>query len=160
MRRWRLNDPRALSAQEQGFSMIELLVVMLVIGVLAAFALAAFFDQRGKASDAEAKAVAHSAQVAMEACGTENDGGYDEARCRLATLRQIEPTLPGGEASPLSVEPQGDAYALHVTSQGTGNVFSIERDGSGHVTYSCRVTGGNAGGCSVTGGEEEGTWGG
>jgi len=154
MTRARLADPEA------GFTMIELLVVFLIIGILAAIALVAFFNQRGKADDAKAKAIAHSAQVAMEACGSQNDGGYDEARCALAGLREIEPTLPGGEGSPVTVSPEGDHYSIEVTSPGTDNVFSIERDPSGHVSYPCTVAGSNEGGCTVSGEGPTGTWGG
>jgi type IV pilus assembly protein PilA len=78
---------------EAGFTLIELLVVMLILGILAAIALPAFFNQKGKANDAKAKETAHSAQVAMETCGTDNSGAY--TNCSLGALQAIEPTLPG-----------------------------------------------------------------
>ena len=76
---------------EAGFTLIELLVVMLILGILAAIALPAFFNQREKANDAKAKETAHSAQVAMETCATENGGTYTNCKKKRRWKKSSRP---------------------------------------------------------------------
>jgi len=150
-------EERRFEETEAGFTLIELLVVTLIIGVLAAIVLPVFYNQVGKATDAKAKATAHSAEVAMETCASDNNG-YDETKCDLAGLVAIEPTIPGGAESPVTVKPEGSGYTIEVESSSTKNVFSIIRAPNGDITYPCKVSGGNLGGCRLTG-EKTGVWG-
>ena len=133
---------------EAGFTLIELLVVMLILGILAAIALPAFFNQKEKAGDAKAKETAHSLQVAMETCGTDNNGVYSETACLQEDLNNIEATIPAtneeGAAQVLTVEPEGNGYTLTVENTLSENTFSIINT-AGVMTYPC-TTGGN-GGC-------------
>jgi type IV pilus assembly protein PilA len=133
--------------KEAGFTLIELLVVMLILGILAAIALPAFFNQKGKANDAKAKEIAHTAQVTVETCATDNNGSY--ANCgtaaNLVALQTIEPTFPatGVVVTPNAGPPVGKGYSITVTADATGDTFSINRSDTGALSYPC--TGG--GGC-------------
>src|SRR6476660_1248617 len=120
---------------EAGFTLIELLVVMLILGILAAIALPAFFNQKEKAGDAKAKETAHSLQVAMETCATDNNGVYSDTACLQPNLHNIETTIPAeneaGASQVLTVNPNEAerGYELIVENVQSGNTFSIINNG-------------------------------
>jgi len=134
---------------EAGFTLIELLVVMLILGILAAIAIPAFFNQRQKASDAQSKAAARTAETAMETYATENGGKYEGATPAL--LKGIEPTLQETGANAITV-PVKTATEFKVTAtSSTGTAFSIARGPTGTVTFSCTPF--STGGCPASPGD-------
>jgi type IV pilus assembly protein PilA len=139
---------------ESGFTLIELLVVMLILGILAAIAIPAFFNQKSKANDSKAKAVAHTGEIAMETCATDNNGQY--TNCDYAALKLIEPALPAAAEFSVPTHLVGN-YKVTATSS-TGSTFSIVRATTGVVTFPCTVTSANRGGCPGAG-VAEGVWG-
>jgi type IV pilus assembly protein PilA len=129
--------------REEGFTLIELLVVMLIIGILAAIAIPTFFNQKQKASDASAKEMAHSAQVALETYATDHNGSYVGAD--PAALVAIEPTIgTGGNAVTFVGTPTADSYTLRVTNGTTSHTFDIAKTAT-TLTFPCSPAG--QGGC-------------
>src|SRR5947199_10332220 len=95
-----LRKMRARAANEKGFTLIELPVVILIIGILAAIAIPSFLNQKGKANDANAKAVVRTAQTAEETYFTDNQTYATTA----SALGVIETTLvPAIAATPVTV---------------------------------------------------------
>jgi type IV pilus assembly protein PilA len=119
---------------DDGFTLVELLVVILTIGILAAIGLASFLDQRVKAQDAEAKTSAVAAAKAMVAYSTDKDGSYADAT--PADLAKIEPAL--GQARGLAVDATSFTFTVSVDSAaGDGAAFSIERTSDGGSLRDC-----------------------
>jgi len=142
-----LDNLRRRSGEESGFTLVELLVVMLILGILAAIAVPSFFNQRDKARDADAKVGARTAQTAMETYATDNGGSY--AAATPADLQTIEETL---NDYTLTVVSAADTYTVTADSS-TGNTFSITRAAGGTTTQTCTAIG-------VDGCPASGDWGG
>src|ERR1700723_2235412 len=116
-----LNRLRQRSSDEGGFTLIELLVVILIIGILAAIAIPSFLNQKGKASDAAAKELAHTAQVAEETCATDNDGAY-APNCTTATkLQSYESTIQLGSAGSNAYLATATGVSVPGTGQAAGS---------------------------------------
>jgi type IV pilus assembly protein PilA len=144
-----INRLRVRAQSESGFTLVELLVVMLILGLLAAIAIPAFFNQRTKAQDSEAKATVKTAQTAIETYATDNNGAYTGAT--RANLKTIEPTLSSastGANAITTLTVASNSYTLTVTSEST-NTFSIARATNGSLTYACTPSGN--GGCPSSG---------
>src|SRR3984885_8178833 len=82
---------RNRASGQEGFTLIELLVVILIIGILAAVAIPAFLNQKGKAQDASVKSDINSAQTAEESYITSS--GVSVYTAATSALVAIEPTL-------------------------------------------------------------------
>jgi prepilin-type N-terminal cleavage/methylation domain-containing protein len=123
---------------ESGFSLIELLVVILVISILAAIAVPSFAAQKGKAQDAQAKELARTAETTAELIGTDNGGEYEHVS--TTELNKYERTIPlvataGGAY--LSGATAGKAGYSVTTKATDGDEFTITKTATGEVTRTC-----------------------
>jgi type IV pilus assembly protein PilA len=134
---------RAVRAQD-GFSLIEILVVVLIIAILAAIAIPSLIGQTARASDAAAKTQIGTLQTAMKEFAMDNSGSYEGAT--LAKLQAIEPTLKD-ETTAVAKEVAGaSATSFEVESEavGSNDVYKLTSS-NGEVARSCAPA--DAGGC-------------
>jgi type IV pilus assembly protein PilA len=151
-----MSSQRLLRArQDAGFTLVELLVVILIIGILAAIAIPSFLAQQDKGHDVEAKQTASTAARAFEACRTGTSAG-SYSNCTLTDLRDIEPSLNDAGAR-LAVSSTTNTYEVVVTANRDANAatFTISRVASGARTRTCSTGSAQKGGCSA---QSSGTW--
>ncbi len=80
---------------KKGFSLIELMVVVVIIGILAAIAIPNFIRLRDRAKDAEVKSNAHTTQLAAEEYSTNYDGNYSDDFAQLVIPANIKNPFTG-----------------------------------------------------------------
>jgi len=86
---------------KSGFTLVELLVVVVIIGILAAIALPNFIGAQAKAKNASVKGNMRTVQIASESYATDSGGSY----CQTASGLLLN-YLPGGSNS-LSISTPG-----------------------------------------------------
>ncbi len=119
MMRTRLN-------KDEGFTLIELMVVVLIIAILVAIAIPTFLGQRKNAQDSAAKSNVRNALATEKAYFSVNQ----VFTATTADLAAIEPNLFGTGADPVAVVIGTGGVSVCLTQQSAGGDYFSVWDGT------------------------------
>jgi type IV pilus assembly protein PilA len=133
---------RRTRSEQKGFTLVELRVGILIVGILCAVALPGFLSQRSKAQDGNAKSNARSMVTQLESCYSRDESYTKCASSREITAAGLQVGSGMGQEQLSSLGVSGYTVTGHSRS---GNDFVITKSGDGSLERSCTTAG--HGGC-------------
>ena len=115
--------------RDAGFTLIELMIVVVVVGILAAIAIPNFISLTMRAKEGSTKANMHTLQVGCEDYAVQNDGFYAD------NASQVIPLLPGGNAAYRNPFDQTTGSGNAWLNLGWNNPLTTGTTKSGLVAY-------------------------
>jgi type IV pilus assembly protein PilA len=103
---------------EGGFSLIEILVVLLIIAVLAAIAVPFFLRQREESYRAQIRASLKHVSIAMESHADANQGDYDTGPPTIPMLEDEEGFRPTAGVTVALVTVSDNSYCFQAQREG------------------------------------------
>jgi type II secretion system protein G len=125
--------------RERGFALIELLIVIIIVGILAAIAIPMFPNQRNKAKDAAVKGAVHNIELGIASYAIDHSDMYPASVANRTAL----------------VDSSGVSYVDNWPKNAYTSVDMKDSTGTGDYTY---TQGGSGTSFSLVGHMNSGGW--
>ncbi len=118
----------------KGFTIIELMIVVVIISILAAVGIPNFIDMHNRAREAAVKSNGHTCQMAIEDFGASNNGNYPPQATAMADILAHlpgnavfdNPFTGGGGLSINTGAVEGMCDYLDPAATGTTHVYRVD----------------------------------
>ena len=144
---------RGTERKESGFTLIELMMVIFIIGILIAVLMPVFYGATARAKDRATQSSLHDALTAAKSVFADK-ADYTQATTGALTQATGAITFVGSASSPngqntVSVDPVATSYLVLAAHSKAGSCFYLADDAAGTGTLYARL--GGAGGCAAGG---------
>jgi type IV pilus assembly protein PilA len=136
---------RAKRIDEQGFTLIELMVVVLIIAILIAIAIPTFLGARQRAQDRAAQSSLRNALASAKTLYTDNQ---DYTSATVAAMAEAEPSLTfvadttaSTSAKEVSIATPASNLVVMVSESASGKCFALRDNTQGPGTQFATITG-------------------
>ena len=139
---------RRIQKDEEGFTLIELMVVVLIIAILIAIAIPTFLGAQNRARDRGAQSDLRNALTASKTLATDSAGLFQVGGVNIvaADMATAEPSLTydvvaNASTSVVGVNTEGTGASITlVKKSASGTFFCISATSNGVVTYNKNAT--------------------
>ena len=127
-----MDDQKAAGLRnERGFSLIEILVVIVIVAILAAISIPVFLRQRDRGMEAQAGSALKNAATAMDTYATDHQGSYPDPSLHPEANPEVlrdEGFSPTVDVSVFITDVSGGLYCLEADHALLGRTFHFSKE--------------------------------